>query len=153
MQTKRIVFIFMLTGLSLIAFSAQDLLIHTLSKLSSPSGKYEFQFYQRQLTANTTQMYYTLSYQGKQVIKESELGVLIENQLFESALAIPNDTANLWCENLNFIQREMQTVEQSWQPIYGERSRIRDHYNELTLRFEKGADKKGSHDEGYDKRR
>jgi len=143
----------MLTGLSLIAFSAQDLLIHTLSKLSSPSGKYEFQFYQRQLTANTTQMYYTLSYQGKQVIKESELGVLIENQLFESALAIPNDTANLWCENLNFIQREMQTVEQSWQPIYGERSRIRDHYNELTLRFEKGADKKGSHDEGYDKRR
>lgn len=153
MQTKRIVFIFMLTGLSLIAFSAQDLLIHTLSKLSSPSGKYEFQFYQKQLTANTTQMYYTLSFQGKQVIKESELGILIENQLFESALAIPNDTANLWCENLNFIQREMQTVEQSWQPIYGERSRIRDHYNELTLRFEKGADKKGSHDEGYDKRR
>jgi len=27
---------------------------------------------------------------GKTVIEESELGVLIDNQLFESALAIPN---------------------------------------------------------------
>ena len=33
-------------------------------------------------------MYYTLTYKNRPVIEESKLGVLIENQLFESAFGV-----------------------------------------------------------------
>lgn len=53
-------------------------------------------------------MYYTLTYKNRPVIEESKLGVLIENQLFESALGIPNDTCHFWCENLKLTGTEHQ---------------------------------------------
>ncbi len=43
-------------------------------------------------------MYYTLTYKNRPVIEESKLGILIENQLFESALGVPNDTCHFGCE-------------------------------------------------------
>lgn len=139
--------------------SAHPVLKETLKKLTSPDGKYEFTFYQKQITPASTQMYYTLTYQGKEVINESELGVLIENQLFESALGIPNDDSKLWGENLVLTGEERQTVNTSWKPVYGERSLIKDHYNELTLIFQKGeaggkkGEAGGNVQDGYDKRR
>lgn len=39
-------------------------------------------------------MYYTLTYKNRPVVEEGELGVQIENQLFESALGVPNDTCH-----------------------------------------------------------
>ena len=62
----------------------------------------------------------------------------IKNQLFESALAVPNDTCHFWCENLKMTGAERREIDESWKPVYGERSVIRDHYNEMTLKFSKG---------------
>lgn len=124
----------------------------TLKTLSSPDGAYTFTFYQKQTTPTATQMYYTLTYQGKQVIHESELGVLIENKLFESALGIANDDTKLWGESLRLIGEETTQVNNTWKPVYGERSTITDHYNQLTLQFRKEGDT-GTQDSGYDKRR
>ncbi len=97
-------------------------------------------------------MCYTLTFKGQTVVEESALGVQIENQLFESALAIPNDTCTLWCENLAFTGTERRTNDETWRPVYGERAEVRDRYNELTLKFRKGGDE-GAHQDGYDKRR
>lgn len=133
--------------------TSQTVLQKTRSRLASPDGKYVFEFYQKQYPGEKKQMYFTLSYNGKTVVEESELGILIENQLFESALGIPNDDAKLWCENLSFIKSERNAVDTSWNPPYGERSVVRDYYNELTLEFQKGADKAGGFDDAYDKRR
>ncbi|WP_321437894.1 hypothetical protein [uncultured Bacteroides sp.] len=55
-------------------------------------------------------MYYSLFYKEKIVIKESELGAMIENLLFESALSVPNDTCRLWCENLSLIGADHSSV-------------------------------------------
>ena len=144
----------LLLVLSLLIISqlqAQSIIKKTLQKLSSPDGAYEFSFYQKQLAIGEKQMYYTLSYKGKTVVEESELGVLIENQLFESALAIPNDTCKIWGENLNFKAAERTTFDETWKPVYGEHTSIRNNYNELTLKFKKGANETVELTGGYDK--
>ncbi|ADY54278.1 Glycoside hydrolase 97 [Pseudopedobacter saltans DSM 12145] len=132
---------------------AQTIVESTRSSLVSPNGKYKFEVYQKEISGKSRQLYYTLTYNGKAVIEESELGVLIKNQLFESALGIPNDTAKIWGANLSFTGKKTHTFNETWKPIYGERSIIRNHYNELTLNFLKGEEKTGGIDEGYDKRR
>ena len=127
-----------------ISTTAQTVLENTRSQLVSPNGKHVFEFYQKQFADGTKQMYYTLSYDGKSVIEESELGILIENQLFESALAIPNEqNIKLWCENLTFVKSQKNTVDNTWKPVYGERNVVRDHYNELDLEFRKGVKAEG----------
>ena len=131
--------------------NGQTNLKQTENKLLSPDGAYEFTFYQKQLAAGDKQMYYTLSYKGKTVVEESELGVLIENQIFESALAIPTDTCKIWCENLNLIGSERSSFDETWKPVYGEHTTIRNNYNELTLRFQKGAKETAELTGGYNK--
>lgn len=95
-------------------------------------------------------MCYTLTYKGHAIVEESELGVLIENQLFESALAVPNDTCQFWCENLKLSGAEQWTVDEMWKPIYGEHAEIRDCYNEMILRFRKD-DGEGKEEGGDEK--
>ncbi len=140
-------------SLNILTIYAQEIVKETHHQLTSPDGKYIFEFYQKQLKDNTKQMYYTISYNNKEVIKESELGILIENQLFESALGIPNDVSKIWGENLNLQNKSKNSVNQTWKPVYGERSVIKDHYNELTLNFLKGDSEGVNSDGGYDKRR
>lgn len=136
-----------------IAVAAQTTLLkETETRLASPDGAYEFTFYQKQSARDVRQMYYTLTYHGQTVVDESELGVQIENQLFESALAVPNDTCTLWCENLSLTGVERRSEDQTWRPSYGERATVHDCYNELTLKFRKGGDE-GGFEGGYDKRR
>lgn len=80
--------------------------------LESPDGLYRFVCYQKPLPSVVgseaagqatvghgvyeRQLYYRVTYRGEEVIRESELGVLIENALFESALGIENDSLELW---------------------------------------------------------
>ena len=131
---------------------AQDVMTETRQELTSPDGAYRFTFYQRAVGEDNAQMYYTLTYKNRPVIEESKLGVLIENQLFESALGIPNDTCHFWCENLKLTETEHQKTDERWKPVYGERAEVRDCYNEMTLKFKKGEGK-GNRDGGYDKRK
>ena len=144
---------FYLLGLLLcsVTIQAQSILQETIQKLKSPNGFYEFTFYQKQINTSDKQMYYTLFYKGKPVVLESELGVLIENQTFESALAVPNDTCKIWGENLNFTGILRNAVDETWKPVYGENSAIRNNYNELTISFRKGEIPKEKSGDGYDK--
>ena len=131
---------------------AQDVMTGTRQELTSPDGAYRFTFYQRAVGEDNAQMYYTLTYKNRPVIEESKLGVLIENQLFESALGVPNDTCHFWCENLKLTGTERRKADETWKPVYGERAEIRDCYNEMTLKFKKGEGD-GAQDGGYDKRK
>lgn len=144
---------FYLLGLLLCnaTIQAQSILQETVQKLKSPNSSYEFTFYQKQINNSDKQMYYTLFYKGKPVVLESELGVLIENQTFESALAVPNDTCKVWGENLNFTGIQRNAVDETWKPVYGENSTIRNNYNELTVSFRKGEVPKEKPGDGYDK--
>lgn len=157
MRTKLHIFLFLAIWLHTVcAFASQNTIIKEWN-IRSPDQRYEMKIYQKQLTNGKKQLYYSLNYQNKPVVEESELGILIENQLFESALGIENDTSTLWCENLDFKEEQTKQIRAEWKPIYGERSNIRDHYNELTVRFVKfGAGEElteGQHGTSYDKRR
>jgi alpha-glucosidase len=131
---------------------AQTIIPETLQKLISPDGAYEITLFQKEVHKGEMQIYYTVNYKGKTVILESELGVHIENQTFESALAVPNDTCKYWCENLNFTGVQRTAFDETWKPAYGEHAAIRNNYNEMTLSFRKGESKTPQKPtEAYDK--
>ncbi|WP_159519750.1 glycoside hydrolase family 97 protein [Sunxiuqinia indica] len=137
--------------------NAQKIIESTKQVLKSPNEKFVFEFFQKSDRNGKKQMYYQLSFEGKPVILESELGVIIENNLFESALAIENDPSDLWCENLDFKGVERNSVEETWKPVYGERNVVKNHYNEMVIHFNKFGTE-GDLEEGYagtfyDKRR
>ena len=125
--------------------------------LVSPDGNFQIEINQKNLKNGKKQLYYQVDYKKKHIILESELGVLIENNLFESALAITNDSSKLWFENLKFTSAERTSKNETWKPVYGERSTIKDHYNEMVLKFEKFGDSNpqvaGGAGSGYDRRR
>lgn len=147
---KKIFSLVFILSFVLSVLPAQNKLEKTQFQLKSPDNNYEYTYYQKELGKNKRQMYYTLSFKGKTVVEESELGVLIDNHLFESALAIPNDTSKIWGENLFLIGSETRTYNETWNPVYGEQNIIKDNYNELVLSFQKGSIQ--NEQEGYDKR-
>lgn len=112
--------------------------------LSSPDGKY---------VIGIDGMTYTITYNNKVIVERSQLGVDIDNRLFESALAVPRGENENWCSDLQLKSEERITVDTTWTPLYGENNRIRDHYNQLVLHYEKGSNGQGVVSDGYDKRK
>ncbi|WP_205461790.1 glycoside hydrolase family 97 protein [Mangrovibacterium lignilyticum] len=136
---------------------AQSQKMVATNEIESPNGKLKFQFCQKEIGDDKTQMYFSVSYDGKPVVLESELGIIVENQMFESALGVENDHSKFWCENLELKSVSRGSCDQTWNPVYGERSVVRDHYNEMTLHFSKydeaGEIQEGHSGTSYDKRR
>lgn len=114
--------------------------------LSSPKGKYQFVFSQK-----NGKLTYRLDYVGKHVVEEGELGVNIDNHLVESAMGIPVDTNRVWTKGMEVTSVERRSEDNTWKTVYGEYSQIRDHYNEMTLHLLKGGKHEGS-GTAYDKR-
>jgi alpha-glucosidase len=63
---------------------------------------------------------YRVSYRGQTVVTDSRLGLEFAEGLFQ--------------ENLQLDNQSHEQQEQTWTPVYGERSRIRDAYRETTFR-------------------
>ena len=112
--------------------------------VSSPDGKY---------MVNIEGMTYSVTFNGKTIIEQSQLGVDIDNRLFESALGVPRGIHENWCSDLKLKGEERTAVDTTWTPLYGENAQIRDHYNQLVLHYEKGSNGQGTVSEGYDKRK
>ena len=114
-------------------------------ELQSPDGRYMI---------SIEGMTYRVTYNNKVIIKKSQLGVDIDNRLFESALAVPRGVHDNWCSDLVLESVDSMTRHDTiWTPLYGENTVIRDHYNELVLHYEKGSNGQGIVNEGYDKRK
>lgn len=129
-----------------ILFWAVAIVGYAAEVLQSPDGKYNFVFEQKD-----GRLTYHLDYANKQVIEEGKLGVNIDNHLVESAMGIPVDNSKVWTRGMEVIKVERTAKDDTWNPIYGEYSSIRDHYNEMVIHLVKG----GNHDNsgnGYDKR-
>ena len=113
-------------------------------RLSSPNGQYLF---------SVNGLSYDVLFNENPIIIGGQLGVDIDNRLFESALAVPRGENDDWCHDLELRGVEQLTVDSTWTPLYGENACIRDHYNQLTLHYEKGSNGQGTVHEGYDKRK
>lgn len=63
---------------------------------------------------------YQLSYKGKTVIKPSKMGL----ELFDSPDLI---------HNFSIVDAQTSSFDETWVPVWGEESKIRNHYNEMTI--------------------
>lgn len=116
---------------------AQNQAILTLS----PDKNLSTAFYQKQDSEGKTQLYYTVSYKNQPVILESKLDLDLDNHLSELAMALKVDKQKKWFDDLVFTGSKTSSKDTTWQPIYGERSLIRDNYNETKVSFEKADNK------------
>ncbi|MBR5394054.1 MAG: glycoside hydrolase family 97 N-terminal domain-containing protein [Bacteroidaceae bacterium] len=116
--------------------------------VSSPDGSYVFT-----LHATEGRIGYHITFYGECIVTDGELGVEIDNRLFESALGIPNDSCRLWGDNLQLKSYETSEVDTTWTPLYGENASVRDHYRQLTLHLSKGEAANRAADYEFDKRR
>lgn len=116
---------------------AQSVLNETKVAIQSPDKHITVLFYQKQLLPGKKCMFYQLTYKNKPVIQESALDIQLDNHLSERAMALKVDSHKRWCENLlvkNIVRSYKDTT---WQPVYGENSHIRDHYNAVTIQLVK----------------
>ena len=113
--------------------------IRAQEKLSSPDGNLELTVSLDTLGAPT----YELSYKGKTVIAPSHLGLELKREDagkqtdFEYNATQKEDSlldrlTNMY-DGFKIVKTETSTFDETWQPVWGEESEIRNHYNELDV--------------------
>lgn len=101
--------------------------------LSSPDKRLELSIYQKRFPQGKRELYYTLSYRGRPVVRESALDLELDNHLSESAMALKIDRHDKWFDNLAITAVVGGGKDTSWKPVTGERAEIRDHYNTVAI--------------------
>ncbi len=125
-MTSRVIFL-TISGLCLAASMVAA--TPTLT-LTSPDGRKNVRFEKpgKELT-------YSVTIDGKEAILPSRAGLEVDNRTWEMALG-KRDLAqpDSWMDLLSVDSVSVgATVDTVWAPLYGERSRVRDHYNQATL--------------------
>jgi hypothetical protein len=89
-------------------------------QLKSPNGKFVMEF----TLQNDGTPSYQLNYKNKAVIKTSKLG-----------LELKNDKKSL-LNDFTVVDQKTSTVNENWQPVWGEVATITNNYNELAVTLE-----------------
>ena len=79
---------------------------------------------------------YSLFYKGKEVVKPSRLGIELfsSNEVKFGAEITKKEGANTSLyHNFEVVNTQNTTVDETWQPVWGESQNIRNHYNELLV--------------------
>jgi len=103
-------------------------------KLQSPDGKLELQF-----ELNDGTPYYILNRDGKPVVLPSKMGFTLEWR---------DDLAHAFV--LKNVERS--TFDEVWEPVWGEESHIRNHYNEMLVTLEQPVGSVESMDHSTEKK-
>ena len=106
--------------------------------LSSPEGTHKVKFYERKSASGANVLCYEVNYNGKQVVKESQAGLQLDNRVWEMALGmrkLPQPAC--WMDNLEVDSVAYGSHDTTWTPLYGERSLVRDNYKWGTLYLSK----------------
>ena len=108
--------------------------------LASPDGKLELRF---GLTADGTPAY-SLSREGKDVILPSKLGFELRgkrlDKTYEQKSGKVYDHPVDFHSGFSMVDAQRDSLDETWEPVWGEESQIRNHYNELAVTLEKGKD-------------
>ena len=102
---------------SLFFLIALTVLTAGAAEVSSPSGTVKVVF-----SLDGTTPTYTVSFRGKTVIKPSRLGYELAN-------------AENLLDGFILAGEETSAFDETWKPVWGENSTIRNHYNELLVRL------------------
>lgn len=105
-------------------------------QLRSPNGSFLMDF---ELTKDGTPTY-QLIFEGKDIIKPSKLGFEFKSNLkemeFEAQPEIEKEKAKKLSDfqtGFQLVGQELKSVDETWRPVWGEVSQIRNHYNELVV--------------------
>ena len=88
--------------------------------VKSPDNNLEFTFSIDSVNGEHGALSYALTYKTKNVVLESRLGVI--------TVDLPQ-----WVNNFSLSGSKRLTVDETWKPVYGERSTVHDRYNECTI--------------------
>ena len=89
--------------------------------VKSPDGRLAVSFDLQDLPEGRQCPVYSVSYQGQPILERSRLGLVLK----QVSLA----------EGLSVVSHETTQHDQTWRPVYGERSHVRDHYHQLVLKL------------------
>ena len=93
--------------------------------VKSPDGNVELKF---SLTGNGRPTY-EMTYKGKAVVKPSHLGL----ELAKDKHASKGENETDLMEGFSMKDSSTSTFDETWEPVWGETSTIRNHYNELAV--------------------
>lgn len=104
-------------------------------KLASPDGSHSVSFWQEEAADGVNEVRYSISYKGRPVVKTSRAGLELDNRVWEMALGFRDLVQpECWMDLLEVDSvAVLPSVDETWHPLYGERSTVRDHYNAATL--------------------
>ncbi len=117
---KIINLIILLFGFILVV-KAEDL---SSLKVTSPNYKLVFNFNIADSGPEKSCMFYSVTYNGEQVILPSRLGINISPQELN---------VDTWTNNISVVDTSTRSYNKIWVPVYGERNKIPDKFNELTI--------------------
>lgn len=104
--------------------------------LKSPDGNLEMTF---TLSEDGTPLY-ALKHGGKDVVLDSRLGYMLRGDLYgntpENYMQESYDPVD-FCSGFAVVNTATTSFDQTWEPVWGEESQIRNHYNELAVTLEK----------------
>lgn len=109
--------------------------------LSSPDGRMSISMRRDSVEAGVGELRYNVTFDGRPVIDDSRAGLDLDQRVWEMALNIANrKLVQPQCWMDNFVVDSVcvfETVDTTWTPLYGERSKVRDHYNSATMYMSK----------------
>lgn len=105
-------------------------------QLQSPDGKLTLDFFM----TDSGQAQYSLSYCGKRVILPSNLGFELRGTMYADRIRYEDGVEKYDSRPCRFLNDsftvdkvERDSKDETWEPVWGEESRIRNHYNEMLV--------------------
>mgnify|MGYP000854368943 FL=1 len=105
--------------------------------VASPNGKQVVKFRQIAQKNDAKQLVYNVSYDGKTVLRESQAGLQLDNKVWEHALAKKIIQPECWMDNFEVDSVSYSSLNETWEPVVGERSIVRNNYNAGTMYLSK----------------
>ena len=104
----------------------------------SPDGTHRLECYTARTASGVNTLCYEVTYKGKKVIEQSRVGLELDNRVWEKALGFRKlEQPDCWMDNLEVDSVSYGKHDEVWNPLYGERSTVRDCYNAGTLYLSK----------------
>ncbi len=123
------------------SIAAENLTPPSQYEVKSPDGAYSVGFFTLK-KIDHLQLFYSITYKGKPVVEKSALDIVLDNHISELAMGIKPDPDSHFAGNMDFVVRKDTSVNTTWNNAYGERSTVKDNYNQSSFLFQK-RDKKG----------
>ncbi len=106
--------------LALLFFAGTGTLPGQAISVRSPDANLLFTFSVEKAGRVPGSLTYSLSYRQKEVVRKSRLGIL--------TVDLPS-----WTSRFTLVGHTHRSLDNTWKPVYGERSTVRNQYNECTI--------------------